>query len=44
MVGTINDYAVIVNNVLKHVAPKVSFGPVVAEDIPAVIEGLRAFV
>jgi len=24
MVGTINDYAVIVNNVLKHVAPKVS--------------------
>lgn len=24
MVGTINDYAVIVNNVLKHIAPKVS--------------------
>jgi len=24
MIGTINDYAVIVNNVLKHVAPKVS--------------------
>ena len=24
MVGTINDYAVIVNNVLKHIAPKVT--------------------
>ena len=24
MLGTINDYAVIVNNVLKHISPKVS--------------------
>src|ERR1035437_6148735 len=30
MVGTINDYAVIVNNVLKHIAPKVS--PTVKEE------------
>lgn len=30
MVGTINDYAIIVNNVLKHIAPKVS--PTVKEE------------
>ncbi len=30
MVGTINDYAVIVNNVLKHIAPKVA--PTVKEE------------
>ena len=32
MEGTINDYAVIVNNVLKHIAPKVS--PTVKTEYP----------